>query len=173
MSEDYEPDTNEIVFCDACDVAVHQECYQIDIIPDDNWYCRSCWEEKEYRRKGQENQDSALDSTTSDVQTEVGTKSPKRTMQNEHSMHRSPSRSAVQIISPRRVLAQSPTKEADYLNGPLEFFVKWVDCSFRHCQWLKRSELELIASRKLDFYLVTSVVEEKMPPYPHFLIYAL
>ena len=26
-------DANEIVFCERCDVAVHQKCYDVDVIP--------------------------------------------------------------------------------------------------------------------------------------------
>ena len=33
---------NQIVFCDACDVGVHAECYGISTIPADSWYCDRC-----------------------------------------------------------------------------------------------------------------------------------
>lgn len=35
-------DNNEMVFCDGCDVCVHQGCYGIQRIPDGPYYCRPC-----------------------------------------------------------------------------------------------------------------------------------
>ncbi|XP_014667075.1 PREDICTED: protein Jade-1-like [Priapulus caudatus] len=40
-SPDYE-EGNEMVFCDGCDIAVHQACYGIQVIPPGDWLCRCC-----------------------------------------------------------------------------------------------------------------------------------
>lgn len=31
-----------MVFCDGCDVCVHQACYGVQNIPEGKWYCRTC-----------------------------------------------------------------------------------------------------------------------------------
>ncbi|XP_069131403.1 uncharacterized protein [Argopecten irradians] len=35
-------DNNEMVFCDGCDICVHQACYGIQKIPEGSWLCRVC-----------------------------------------------------------------------------------------------------------------------------------
>ncbi|KAI1877407.1 hypothetical protein JX265_003415 [Neoarthrinium moseri] len=36
---------NEIIFCENCDKAVHQKCYNVPVIPDDDWFCKDCLQE--------------------------------------------------------------------------------------------------------------------------------
>ncbi|KAF3062074.1 Origin recognition complex subunit 4 [Daldinia childiae] len=38
---DSEP-PNEIIFCENCDMAVHQKCYDVPVIPEGDWICRNC-----------------------------------------------------------------------------------------------------------------------------------
>ncbi|OTA59092.1 P-loop containing nucleoside triphosphate hydrolase protein [Hypoxylon sp. EC38] len=38
---DSEP-PNEIIFCENCDMAVHQKCYNVPVIPEGDWICRNC-----------------------------------------------------------------------------------------------------------------------------------
>jgi hypothetical protein len=35
-------DDNQIVFCEGCNMAVHQSCYGIKNIPEGDWFCDSC-----------------------------------------------------------------------------------------------------------------------------------
>lgn len=37
-------DGNEMVFCDSCNICVHQACYGIPVIPDGEWKCKPCTE---------------------------------------------------------------------------------------------------------------------------------
>jgi len=36
---------NEIILCDNCDFAVHQQCYDLAEIPEGDWLCKSCSQE--------------------------------------------------------------------------------------------------------------------------------
>jgi len=38
---DYE-DEDMIVFCGNCNLAVHQSCYGIEELPDEDWFCHNC-----------------------------------------------------------------------------------------------------------------------------------
>lgn len=49
---DSEP-PNEIVFCDGCDMPVHQECYGLAEIPEGDWICRNCSQEEAAGPAGQ------------------------------------------------------------------------------------------------------------------------
>ncbi|KAG8189129.1 hypothetical protein JTE90_028668 [Oedothorax gibbosus] len=33
---------NEMLYCDSCDVCVHQDCYGVDKIPEGPWFCSPC-----------------------------------------------------------------------------------------------------------------------------------
>ena len=35
-------DDNEIVICASCNTSVHQACYGIESVPDDDWFCEKC-----------------------------------------------------------------------------------------------------------------------------------
>jgi len=35
-------ESNEMVFCDSCNICVHQACYGITTIPSGSWLCRTC-----------------------------------------------------------------------------------------------------------------------------------
>ncbi|XP_063407803.1 PHD finger protein 14-like isoform X2 [Mytilus trossulus] len=37
-----EEENNEMIFCDGCNLCVHQACYGVQVIPEGNWYCKTC-----------------------------------------------------------------------------------------------------------------------------------
>ncbi|KAI0508777.1 origin recognition complex subunit 4 C-terminus-domain-containing protein [Xylaria bambusicola] len=41
---DSEP-PNEIIFCEVCDSGFHQKCYNVPVIPEGDWICRTCSQE--------------------------------------------------------------------------------------------------------------------------------
>lgn len=41
-SDDQGTEENPLVYCDGCEVAVHQACYGIIEVPPGNWFCRKC-----------------------------------------------------------------------------------------------------------------------------------
>lgn len=45
--------SNAIIFCDGCDIAVHQDCYGVVFIPEGQWLCRRCMVSKKRKIKCQ------------------------------------------------------------------------------------------------------------------------
>ncbi|XP_071143006.1 PHD finger protein 14-like isoform X4 [Mytilus edulis] len=37
-----EEENKEMIFCDGCNLCVHQACYGVQVIPEGNWYCKTC-----------------------------------------------------------------------------------------------------------------------------------
>ncbi|KAI4603014.1 hypothetical protein KJ359_005804 [Pestalotiopsis sp. 9143b] len=37
---------NQILFCDNCDKGYHQKCYDVPVIPKDDWFCGDCLQEE-------------------------------------------------------------------------------------------------------------------------------
>ena len=48
---------NVIIFCDRCDIAVHQRCYDIHDVPQDEWLCWPCKEFEDTQRAAGQCQD--------------------------------------------------------------------------------------------------------------------
>ncbi|KAL1902623.1 origin recognition complex subunit 4 [Sporothrix stenoceras] len=47
---DSEP-PNEIIFCETCDLAVHQQCYNVPVIPEGDWFCKNCLRQQKEKEK--------------------------------------------------------------------------------------------------------------------------
>jgi len=49
---------NQIIFCERCDVAVHQRCYDVTVVPEGEWLCWPCaLHEEEERMAGKSQHD--------------------------------------------------------------------------------------------------------------------
>ncbi|KAH3679969.1 hypothetical protein WICMUC_000712 [Wickerhamomyces mucosus] len=46
-------ESNAIIYCDGCDIAVHQDCYGVMFIPEGQWLCRKCMLAKKQKVKCQ------------------------------------------------------------------------------------------------------------------------
>ncbi|EPE08679.1 origin recognition complex subunit 4 [Ophiostoma piceae UAMH 11346] len=47
---DSEP-PNEIILCETCDLAVHQQCYNVPVIPEGDWFCKNCVRKQEHEKQ--------------------------------------------------------------------------------------------------------------------------
>jgi hypothetical protein len=53
---------NRIIFCDSCDVSVHQHCYGVDNVPRGDYFCRACLYFKKDQPLASQQQDQPLSS---------------------------------------------------------------------------------------------------------------
>ena len=56
-SDDTGFSNNLLVYCDGCNVAVHQGCYGIINVPDGDWFCRRC----EFKQKNETKHEKIVD----------------------------------------------------------------------------------------------------------------
>ena len=68
---DSEP-PNEIILCETCDLAVHQQCYNVPVIPEGDWFCKNCVRKQEHEKQLQKRvgETPAGDETAEDTGTD-------------------------------------------------------------------------------------------------------
>jgi rubredoxin len=68
--------SNLILYCDGCDIPVHQACYDVVNVPDGDWFCRRCEAAKAKEETGSpvklENRLNELDHAISTISTDLG-----------------------------------------------------------------------------------------------------
>lgn len=60
-------DPNQIILCDNCDFAVHQECYDVPEIPTGDWLCKSCAQEDVLKTPSKPTEDAAVSTKVAEV----------------------------------------------------------------------------------------------------------
>ncbi|CAK7233586.1 origin recognition complex subunit 4 [Sporothrix bragantina] len=84
---DSEP-PNEIVFCETCDLAVHQQCYNIPVIPEDDWFCKNCIRKQEQQKHQgpaqlQAQQQAQARENVANIEREMGQKAQQEASEEE------------------------------------------------------------------------------------------